>query len=134
MGTPACSFEPTIFACGWCELLIQNLDFECRRKEENALQVAGTEKVAHLLEAICHLGNQGPVVYFQQLDVLRVRQIGQQLGSEKEALWGARLTRCFHQLSEDLALVHRVHPLIDLVHDPEGALGHILRAKHIIWV
>ena len=50
-----------------------------------------------------------------------------QLGGHQEALRGARAASRLHQLQVDLALVHWVHALIDLIHNSEGALCNLLQ-------
>ena len=62
----------------------------------------------------------------QDSDRLLEGQVGQQLGGEQEALGCAWLAGCLDQQTEDLALVHAVHALIDLIHHSERRHSHIL--------
>mmetsp|Transcript_2834 Transcript_2834/g.4772 ORF Transcript_2834/g.4772 Transcript_2834/m.4772 type:complete len:310 (-) Transcript_2834:2646-3575(-) len=60
-----------------------------------------------------------------------VLQLGEQLGCEQEALRRVRAAGGFHHFGEDLALVHRVHALVDLVHHAEGAFGELLQRDQV---
>lgn len=58
--------------------------------------------------------------------MLRERQVGQQLGRQQEALRRVRLAGSLNELHEYFALVYRVHPLVDLIHNAEGTDRHVL--------
>ena len=81
------------------------------------------------MEVFGSLLDGGTVKDLHQGDVLRVREVGEQLGGEQEALGGVWLAGSVHKLHEALALIQGVHALVDLIYNPERADRNILRSR-----
>ena len=77
------------------------------------------------------MAHPGPIVDTQHVHPGAVVQAGQQLGGEEKVLGAGDVTRGPHQKLEHPPLVPRVHPLVDLVHTPEGDGGQLLEGEHV---
>ncbi len=82
--------------------------------------------LTHHGEVVCHLIHEWTIHDLQHSDIGRVCEVGQQLGGEQKALGGVFIGCRFHQLLKCLALIDRIHALIDLIHYTKWHLGDTL--------
>mmetsp|Transcript_64065 Transcript_64065/g.202671 ORF Transcript_64065/g.202671 Transcript_64065/m.202671 type:complete len:488 (+) Transcript_64065:243-1706(+) len=84
-----------------------------------------------LLPHVGHIRNVRPVEDVEDRDLAGVFELREQLGGEEEALRSVALASALDKLLEDLALVDRIHALVDLVHHAEGAHGDVLEGDEV---
>ena len=80
-----------------------------------------------LVKASCDLLDCGPIPYLRHLYFRGEWQCWQQLGCQQKALWGAGSASTLYKLHEHLALIDRVHALVNLINHTERTHCHILQ-------